>query len=456
MHTVLAAVLALAAPEAEVSAKNVILMIADGTGPNSYAAAAMYEGRLGREVFDGPAWQKLMVSTYPLASSGKPRLTGVQDPNVVYDPAKAWANDGYAWLKSTPTDSAAAATAFATGQKTYNGAISWSDMDQPMTNLGQLFHQAGKSTGVVTTVSWSDATPAAMLAHSPGRGNRESIAREMVERSGATVIMGAGHPWYDSSGRRRERMGDAGAVGNRPYFTTPIETYGYTRLIEKRADFEALAAGRLDMKGRRQLVGTVQAGGATQHERQTRDWNGDGKVDGQDTKAMPPYGDPLNRNVPTLATMAKGALNLLSRNPKGFFLMVEGGAVDHANHGNEPGRAIEETLDFFRAVEAANRWVEQNGGWKKNLLIVTADHETGGVWGEGSDNDPFAPVVDRGRGKLPRIGFNTGGHTNSLVPLYARGAGAELFAGYASRTDPKRGRYLDNTDVFKVASRSAE
>ena len=85
--------------------------------------------------------------------------------------------------------------------------------------------------------------------------------------------------------------------------------------------------------------------------------------------------------VPNLALMTKGALNVLDNDPDGFFLMVEGGAVDWANHANQLGRLIEEQNDFNDAVDVAIEWIKANGGWEKNLLIVTGDHECGYLTG---------------------------------------------------------------------------
>ncbi|HEX5643785.1 MAG TPA: alkaline phosphatase [Thermoleophilia bacterium] len=152
--------------------------------------------------------------------------------------------------------------------------------------------------------------------------------------------------------------------------------------------------------------------------------------------------------------MTKSALNVLDANRKGFFLMIEGGAVDWAGHANQPGRAIEEQIDFNKAVEAVVRWVQRNSDWDETLVIVTGDHETGCLWGPGSGvpggNGTWTPLVNNGEDVTPGMQSNSGDHTNSLIPFFARGEGAADLRAAAMKADPIRGKYLDNTDIAKV------
>jgi alkaline phosphatase len=158
--------------------------------------------------------------------------------------------------------------------------------------------------------------------------------------------------------------------------------------------------------------------------------------------------------------MTRGAINVLSRNPNGFFLLVEGGAVDWANHANHMARMIEEQVDFTHAIEAVVQWVDAHSNWDETLLIVTADHETGDLWGpdSGPTSDmlhfPWDPIQNNGKGKMPGYRYHSTGHAGSLVPLFARGRGAELFARLVDGQDPMYGPYVDNTDVFKVMNAS--
>ena len=155
--------------------------------------------------------------------------------------------------------------------------------------------------------------------------------------------------------------------------------------------------------------------------------------------------------------MTKGAIHCLEHNPDGFYLMVEGGAVDWANHANEQERMVEEQIDYVKAVEAVVAWVDSHSNWNDTLVILTADHETGLLWGPDSAKVAFQPLKDRGAGKLPGMKHNSHGHSNSLVPLYARGPGSERFAALQKGQDRHAaaqwhcsGQYVDNTDVFAV------
>jgi alkaline phosphatase len=142
---------------------------------------------------------------------------------------------------------------------------------------------------------------------------------------------------------------------------------------------------------------------------------------------------PRNDDVPTLAEMARAALNVLDEDPDGFCLLIEGGAVDWASHDGRAGRMIEEMTEFNRAVEAVLAGLDERGLLGETLVVVTADHESGHL-----------------AGPVPAYVFLTGDHTNSLVPLFARGPGSGSFAALADDTDPVRGPYLDNCELGAV------
>jgi alkaline phosphatase len=170
-------------------------------------------------------------------------------------------------------------------------------------------------------------------------------------------------------------------------------------------------------------------------------------------KGEAPYEDPVNEGVPTLAEMTRGALNVLDADPDGFFLMIEGGAIDWAGHGNCAGRMIEEMRDFNNAVESVVEWVERVSSWDETLVIVTSDHETGYLTrrSEGDEiPDAREEITGQGEGALPLVQWNSTKHTNSLIPFYARGVGEHLVGGYVYGRDAGWQFYTDNTAISCV------
>lgn len=431
--------------------KNVILMISDGAGYNAFRAASMYQGkwdaaaRQSRQVFDGPQWLTIACSTFPLNLKKEPAGLGVQDPALVYDPIKAWDGlEGYAWLKTTYTDSAAAATALSTGRKTFNNAINWSDLDAPLApTVSERARQAGKAVGIVTSVQWSHATPAGSShAHVASRDAYEAIAGQMLAGGVLDVIMGCGNPDFDNDGQPREGKKEYKFVGGEASWqaieaarSQPGGLYQGFRPVATKAEFEALVDGPVPER----VLGTAQVGTTLQQARKKGASTDDPALD-----------TPLNTSVPTLAIMVRGALNVLDDRPGGFFLMVEGGAPDWAGHNNQMGRLIQEQIDFHHAVEAVVAWVQQHSSWDETLVVITADHETGLLWGPQSETSPYDPLVDHGPGRVPGFKFHSKSHSNSLVPVYARGPGSERLPDLARGADPVRGPYLDNTDIANV------
>lgn len=178
--------------------------------------------------------------------------------------------------------------------------------------------------------------------------------------------------------------------------------------------------------------------------------------------------------------MSRAALTMLSRDPDGFVVSIEGGAPDWASHDNDLGRFLEEMAEFNQAIAATIEWVEKNSSWKETLLIVTADHETGGLWGRqtwiDADSDKrfdaakgdrfishFAPRAT-GAGQQPDLQYSTGGHSGDLVPLWALGAGAQSL-NHQVRTDTKAaalwgaaygwdGRFIDNTTIHRALAQT--
>jgi alkaline phosphatase len=423
--------------------RNIILMISDGCGYNHVEATDYHQaGRKRAQAYEHfPV--RLGMSTYEYEPvNGEYELLG-------YDSREAWSDFDY--VRENATDSASAATAMSTSHKTRDGAIGTDVNDNPLFHLAQRAEESGMATGVVTSVQWSHATPAGFIAHNPDRDNYQAIAVEMIENSATDVIMGCGHPWFDDGGQARTTPNTYMYVGGESTWNALLAgTAGMTvdadhngvmddawTLVQERSQFQALAEGPTP----RRVCGTAQAYSTLQQKR-----GGDGKAD--------PFTVPLNQNVPTLAEMTLAALNVLDEEENGFFLMVEGGAVDWASHANQSGRMIEEEADFNHAVEAVIEWVNDNGNWDETLLVVTGDHECGYLCGPGSAAARrMLPVTDNGRGNLPGMEWNSGEHTNSLVPLYAKGAASFLLCLYADEYDSVRGPYIDNTELGEALFR---
>ncbi|MFN4244131.1 MAG: alkaline phosphatase [Tepidisphaerales bacterium] len=459
-----AATLGLAAAAHASLPKNIILMIPDGASWGTWDGASYYQygTRFAQRYDQFPV--KLGMTTFPMNFSTTPTNDNLQ--RIGYDPAKAWdstpdvdpsgppsswqwsasnpngehpGNDffeGYDYIKRNYVDSAAAGTALASGIKTYNNAINYDNFGRPVPFLTQFAKAAGKSTGVVSSVPYSHATPAVFGAQNINRNNYHAITRQMIDEGTLDVIMGGGHPLYDDNGQLRATP-QYSWISNADYTRLTNGTANGFSFIQTKAEFEALAtAATVPSKvfGMAQVAATLQ-------------FNRSGTAMGN-----------FNTNVPDLRTMSLGALNVLGRNANGFFVMIEGGAIDWANHANNTGRVIEETVDFNRAVDAVIDWVEANSNWNDTLLIVTTDHGNGMMMGPNSDTIPFQGVVNNGAGNLPSVRWHYGTHTNELVLFYAKGNGASLFfdlvdgvdSGFAQIVGFNDGRYIDNTDVFRV------
>lgn len=332
--------------------KNIILLIGDGMGPAEVDAASMYAGGVtGTLSFESAPFQAEMT-------------THAADNAV--------------------TDSAAAATAMATGYKVNNGVIS---VQQPgdgseLETLLEYFQARCKSTGLVATSYVTHATPAAFGAHEPARGNLDEIADDYVTQTRPNVILGGGG----------HGMSPAAAMNA-----------GYT-VVTDRVGLQSIGAMSVT-----HLSGQFGDGHmAYEYDYYT------GTTNFYDTN-------------PHLAEMAQASLDMLDDDPDGFFLMIEGSRIDHAGHENDIRRNIFETLEFSDTVGVVQDWA---AGRDDTLIIVTADHETGGL----------TILQNNGAGNFPTVDWSTSGHTATNVPVYAWGPGADWVAGA-----------IDNTSIYYLA-----
>jgi len=418
--------------------KNIVVMISDGCGYNQIAATGLFcEGKADAAVyhtFD----VKLAVSTFPANGS--------------YEPDKAWQDFDY--VKTNYTDSAAAATALATGVKTDSGVLGMNADLEPVPNVVERAETLGKATGVVSSVLFTSATPAGFVVHNKSRNDFGRIGADMTLKSQVDVIMGAGHPLFDGYGRLRPggdfqyvgapgvwwnamRQGTAGADVDADHNGVMDDAW---TAIETREEFQKLATGPAPKR----VFGLTRVPMAGQQ----------GRISDRDPGDDLPDQVPFIMSIPTLSEMTAGALNVLDDDPDGFFLMIEGGAVDLAGHRNQAGRMIEEQRDFDEAVKTVVEWVEATSNWNETLVIVTADHETGYLTVEKTVETPIPwaslPLTVEKAGEMPKVRWNSGQHTNSLVPLFAKGPGANRLKARIVGEDPKRGPYIDNTAVGQL------
>jgi alkaline phosphatase len=277
----------------------------------------------------------------------------------------------------TLPDSASNGTALATGTKVSVGTISVATPGDghDLPTLLENYKSQGKSTGLVTTSYLTDATPAAFGAHESDRGNTDAIANDYLIQSRPNVLMGGG--------------------GN-GLTTTAAAAAGYTVVTD--------AAGML-------AVNT----GTTSY------------LSGQFGSGQMAYESDGVGSQPHLSQMTSTALSVLGNNANGFFLMVEGGNIDHANHANDMTRMVGEVKAFSNAVQTAIDWA---AGRDDTLIIVTADHESGGL----------AAVTNSGAGNVPGGTWKTTGHSLEDVPVYAWGPNADAVSGF-----------MKNTDMYNVA-----
>ncbi len=321
-------------------ARNIILLIGDGMGL-SQISGSMYN-RKGDFVFD--RFKK--IGLHKCHSSD----------NLV-------------------TDSAAGATAFASGVKTFNGALGVDENSRIAKTLIEEAEEKGMATGMVVTSSIVHATPASFFAHVDDRNKYEEIASFFMETD-IDLIIGGGKAYFDRRKDNRNLMAELKEKGYvvSDYFETPFEE---TTMIYKKnfayftADTEPLSVS------------------------QGRDY---------------------------LISASSRAISYLDRKAKdGFFIMIEGAQIDWGGHARHAGYVLSELAEFEEVIGNALDFAEKDGN---TLVLVTADHETGG----------FAINPGSTMGDL-KIEFTTNGHTASMIPVFAYGPGAEEFTGIYENTE---------------------
>lgn len=479
---------------------SVVLFVSDGASFETWNLA----GYWARGERDGAPWSewpvKLGMTTFPLNTSTTPTMDDVA--MVGYDPVLAWSPEpappdetlfppvmpgtpakvfpapfaGYQWVRRDIPDSAAGGTALATGVKTFNNAISVDNFGQNLTSVTEEAKRAGLSTGVVTSVPFSHATPAVFGANTIARDDYRGIAHQMIFGNRLDVIAGAGNPDYDHDGRKRETP-DFSWVGpedwaallagrvppaifqehrsaGAPAGRLPQAGEKPRAIFQSTTEIEALADGRMPSPDR--WIAVPKVGATLQLLRSAAVAGTDGAN---------PSGIAFTPDLPDLATLARAALNRLGQDPDGFFLMIEGGAVDWAAHANRTGLLVEEQLDFEAAVAATVDWLRERDRLDSTLLIVATDHGNGLPLGIDSDSIAWQPVENRGKGKLPEVRWHTNDHTNENTRLWATGPRSECLWSFVAGVDPglrdivghnADGRYIDNTAIAPVIRAAIE
>jgi len=316
------------------------------------------------------------------------------------------------------TDSAAGATAFASGVRTYNGAVGVdADGDRAPTLLEHA-RRAGKATGLVTTAQVTDASPAAFGAHVPDRGDQSEIARQFLESSRPDVILGGGEDWWYPAG-------DPGEWPDNPA-KDPTEASRGTEgnLVERAQDLGytyVTDADELDDARGRRLLGLF----ANEEMFEQRN-------EGE--------GDIYDPEVP-LVDMADKALDVLSRDRDGFFLFIEEEGVDEFAHRSNATRTIQAGQALDETVELALEFQERH---PDTLVLVVGDHATGGLAIENvdaADESGAGATAEDGPYPIPgtdlefTVDWTTGGHTGDATPITAQGPGAQRLGGAQQNID---------------------
>ncbi|RJP15675.1 MAG: hypothetical protein C4520_19830 [Candidatus Abyssobacteria bacterium SURF_5] len=276
-------------------------------------------------------------------------------------------------------DSAAAATALATGIKTRNGTISMTPDGESAITILELAARAGKRTGIVTTTSISHATPAAFAAHAFERESEAEIAAQMAD-AGVDVLMGGGLAYWIPDEQKASEF-------------APISRVAGADLESKRRDDINLLE-KMENSGYQILHNRDQLLAAEDSD----------KILGLFAASHMPYA--LDRqpkdaaNTPSLAQMTRLALTALSRDEKGFFLMVEGGRIDHAAHNHDAGAMLAEALEFDEAVGAALDFARAH---PQTAIFITADHATAAPTLSARYSDVLKDTFYPGEGSIKKI-----------------------------------------------------
>lgn len=314
--------------------KNVILLIGDGMGPQIVGLAIYY--------------QRFMYGP---------------DKPLHMERLMAAGNTGYCLTYqygTIVTDSASAATALASGVKTRDAIIGKDHEGRPMKSIVDIAHHLGKSTGLISNTRLTHATPAGFYAQVIHRDMENEIATQLVERGDIAIAFSGGAQHFIPMGMKVEDHPDLKGISQKAGWgiskrkdardlISLAKEKGY-KIVTNDKELAALDSGDTS-----KALGLFSASGfPSAIDRQPQHQTG----------------------VPTLTQLTDKALQILQKNPRGFFLMVEGGQIDWVAHGNDAGSVLHEMLEFDEAIGRAMAFAQNN---PDTLLIVTADHDTGSL-----------------------------------------------------------------------------
>jgi alkaline phosphatase len=282
----------------------------------------------------------------------------------------------YTYSTSLVTDSAAAVTALATGYRTDNGMISLSPDGKKLPTIMEVCKSKGLATGLVATSTITHATPAGFASHVKLRNDEQAIAVQYLENR-VNILLGGGKQYFLPQSNPISKRKDEQDLISR------AKEIGYTFVETKKG----MLAAETDY-----LLGLFASGALSFNPE------------------------------PSLAEMTQKAISIVSKCEKGFFLMIEGSQIDWAGHANDMDNTVLQTILFDEAVKVGLDFALKN---KQTLVVVTADHECGGLGINGGTLD----------GKDVTVGWTTRGHSAVPVPILAFGPGAETFMGVNHLTD---------------------
>ncbi len=395
--------------------KNIIVMIFDGMDWQTTQAAAIYkaqkvaytEGRgnvLSFQTYDKAPTDFGFCVTAPHNGGTKHDVDSQTVSNIGGDRRGGYNSDfggkapwsqpgGISYLigkrkslNHVYTDSGASATSIFSGKKTYNGAIGVDHEGNQLSTIAHQLQSAGRSVGVVTSVPISHATPASAYAHNVTRNDYQDLSRDLLglpsiahrdqPLPGMDVVIGCG---WGAEKEKDENQGKNFVAGNKYLPQAEMDEINVDNggdyvvahcMTGKKGSDVLAAAAKVAIENKHRLLGLFGAQ-CTHLPYATAD--GDFNPT-RGIKSADKYTPEELVESPTLAEMTTAALDVLDTNEKGFWLMVEAGDVDWANHNNNIDDSIGAVFSGEKAFDAITDWVQNNSNWEETILIVTSDH----------------------------------------------------------------------------------